>query len=333
MIKIYNFQVGQADCILVHFEENIDEIEPNDDVETEKRYFNLLIDGAYKKDKIHKKLCDELDKESIQGIVVTHVDEDHISGIIGLVEKKKKMIENAFLLFNKYDESLISYDQAKKLEQQFQTKFRSNIQVKSYEMEYSQDLMSQINTDSRYISIEIRSLEQRSLAEEISQEVINITILGPTQDNIKKFMQNWHNDNKNAEITNRASIMLLIEYEGKAIILSGDGYYTDIECALSEIKDLNKINVMKAAHHGASANNDILAELVEKYDCEHIFFTIDKEKYNGKKEHPNPKLLEELKKIADERDDSKEALVLSCNSDIKGSELENYLIEKTEINI
>ena len=105
MIKIYNFQVGQADCILVHFEEHIDEIEPND--VTEKRYFNLLIDGAYKKDKIHKKLCDELDKESIQGSVVTHVDEDHISGIIGLVEKKKKMIENAFLLFNKYDESLI----------------------------------------------------------------------------------------------------------------------------------------------------------------------------------------------------------------------------------
>ena len=52
MIKIYNFQVGQADCILVHFEENIDEIEPND--VTEKRYFNLLIDGAYKKDKITK---------------------------------------------------------------------------------------------------------------------------------------------------------------------------------------------------------------------------------------------------------------------------------------
>ena len=40
--------------------------------------------------------------------------------------------------------------------------------------------------------------------------------------------------------------------------------WEELEEQLARIKDLNKINVMKAAHHGASANNDILAELVEK---------------------------------------------------------------------
>lgn len=43
MIKIYNFQVGQADCILVHFEENIDEIEPNDDIRKIKSIKNYVM--------------------------------------------------------------------------------------------------------------------------------------------------------------------------------------------------------------------------------------------------------------------------------------------------
>lgn len=330
MIQINNFEVGQADCILIHFEKSVEMSDLGGNVLIEKKYFNLLIDGAYKKSKIENKLNETLGEEQIQGIVVTHIDEDHISGILGLVEKQMNKIENAFLLFNKYDESLISYNQGKELAKQFQKKFASNLQIKSYETEFSQELLDHMNCDPTILPIEIMSLEQRTLAEEIDQEIINITILGPTRDNIKKFMQNWDDNIKEGEITNRASIVLLIEYEGKTIVLSGDGYYIDIKSALSDIRNLEKIDVMKAAHHGALDNNIALVELTEQFHCNHIFFTIDESEYQKKKEHPDTKLLKELKKLADEREGP---LVLSCNTELGKSDLNQYMIKKNKINI
>jgi len=35
--------------------------------------------------------------------------------------------------------------------------------------------------------------------------------------------------------------MLLLEFDGKAVILSGDGYYTDIREAIADIENLKKL--------------------------------------------------------------------------------------------
>lgn len=318
MIKIFNFDVGQADCILLHFEKGSKE---NDTYQ----YFNLLIDGGYQKNNIASNLNDALGDEKIQGVVVTHVDRDHISGILRLVSDSMDKINDAFLLFNKYDESLISYTEAKKLAEQFQKNFSSNIQIKSYEESFSIELMEKINCNKEFLDVYIMSLGQRRKCPHIDKEIIIITILAPSIENVTRFMRNWHDNMIDAQITNKSSIVLLLEFEDKKLLMSGDGIYSEIGDSLSKIKDLKKIDVMKAAHHGAEKNNIGLKEIAKKYKCSEIFFTIDEKKYNEKKEHPDHKLLEELKSI--------NSIHLTCSSSLNDGDLSNYLECKTEIKL
>lgn len=325
MIKITNFDVGQADCILIHFEKGNKE---NDTY----RYFNILIDGGYKNSGIALKLKESLGDETIQGIVVTHVDRDHISGILGMLSDKMELMKDAFLLFNKYDESLISYSEAKELAEQFQKKFSSNIQIKSYEESFSLELMEKINCDEKFLDIEIMSLGQRRKCPYIDADKVIITVLAPSIDCITRFMRNWHLDRKDAKTTNEASIVLLLEFEGNAILMSGDGEYLEIRNALSKINNIEKIDVMKAAHHGAAANNIGLKETAIKYHCTEIFFTIDENQYNREKKHPDLELLRELKE-AETLTDKKETIHLTCSSAITNADLLEYLECKTEIRL
>lgn len=325
MIKIINFDVGQADCILVHFEKGNKE-------NNTYQYFNLLVDGGYKNNNIELKLKNCLGGEKIQGIVVTHVDRDHISGISGMVSDNMEEIQDAFLLFNKYDENLISYNDAKVLAEQFQKMFSSNIQIKSYEESFPLELMEKINCSKEFLNIEIMSLGQRRKCPHVDVEKVIITILAPSIDNITKFMRNWHGDKVNPQITNRSSIVLLLEFDGKAVLMSGDGQYSEIRDALSQIKNLERIDIMKAAHHGAEQNNIGLKELAIKYHCSEIFFTIDEKKYLCKKTHPNLDLLKELKGI-ETLNDKKDIIHLTCNSEITNDDLLNYLEHKTEMRL
>lgn len=283
MITINNIDVKQADCILVQF-----------DNEEKGKYFNLLVDGAYKKDKVDSTLEKILKDQDIQGVVLSHLDADDISGVLNLVEMENSKIKEAFLLFNKFDSDLISYKQAKTLEHKFRENYPDNKLIKSYEESFTQELMEQINGNDKFLHARIYSLAQRQMKEEIDQDIVNITILGPSMEHAKRFMQKWNKDMVDGKIINRSSIMLLLEFNNKAVILSGDGYCSDIKEAIDEIKDLKKIHVIKAAHHGAVNNNDALSDLVTQYEVDHVFFTIDESKYNKNKEHPSPDILVKL---------------------------------------
>ncbi len=323
MIKITNFDVGQADCILIHFEKG-------EKGKNNYQYFNLLVDGGYKSSDIASKLWTCLEDETIQGIVVTHVDRDHISGILGMVSDRMEKIKDAFLLFNKYDENLISYSEAKELAEQFQKKFSSNIQIKSYEQSFSLELMEKINCNEKFLNVEIMSLGQRRKCPGIDAEKVIITVLGPSIERITRFMRNWHSDKRDPKTTNEASVVLLLEFDGKAILMSGDGEYSEIRGALSKITNIEKIDVMKAAHHGAAANNIGLKEIAIKYHCPEIFFTIDEKKYSREKKHPDLKLLKELKEV-ETLTDHKEMIHLTCSSAITDADLLEYLECQTEI--
>lgn len=283
MITINNINVKQADCILVQFEK-------------EGKYFNLLVDGAYKKDDVSITLNEILGDQNIQGVVVSHLDADHISGVLNLVETKYSKIKDAFLLFNKFDSDLISYKQAKALEQRFGENYTDKKLIKSYEESFSQELLEQLNGNDNFLHVRIYSLTQRQMKEDINQDIVNITILGPSKEHAKRFMHKWNKNAVDGKIINQSSIMLLLEFENKAVILSGDGYCSDIKDAIDEIKDLNKIHVIKAAHHGAVNNNDALTDLVTRYKVEHVFFTIDESKYNKSEEHPSLDILVKLQR-------------------------------------
>lgn len=341
MIKVTSFDVGQADCILVHMDKELN---------GKRRYFNLLIDGAYKKNQIGKKLKESLGKECIQGIVVTHVDQDHISGILDIVKGMNEKIRNAFVLFNKYDENMISYNEAKDLSILLKTNFPRNMQICSYSRNYWDSLVSQLNQNPKYLEVELLSIAQRYKCPKIDSNKVYITIVGPSIEEVRRLMRDWKQYNeskkneekpgKNARVINEASIVLLIEFDGSAILLSGDGYFDqDKPCTirkkLEKIKNLDKIDLIKASHHGALENNEGLVDVVKKYHCKKVFFTISQKEFVDKMEeeskhpkkapvakHPDPQLLKDLHDIRNQNGDSVE---LVCSEDINDIRLTNYM--------
>lgn len=317
MIKIKNFDVGKADSILLHFErkdQNLDE----------KKYFNLLIDGGHAKDEIREKLEEVLGEEKLHGIVVTHIDRDHISGVLDLVSRKNKLdFSNTFVLFNKYDETMISYLQAEKLAVELKSSFKEELLVKSYAKLYSVEDNKKLNSakdNDSELSVNLMSYKQRKKYSKLDENKVNITILGPDIEYLNKFMQNWKDKIVNAEITNRSSIMILIEFNDIKVLLTGDGYIDEIKESLKQL-ELEKIDVIKASHHGAKENNKGLIDIVEDYKCGIVFFTITGTDDNN---HPDIDLVKELydKKCA-----------LHCSANVTGAELKKYITTKKDITI
>lgn len=94
---------------------------------------------------------------------------------------------------------------------------------------------------------------------------------------------------KRSKVTppNLASLMLLVEENGKTILLSGDGHADDILKGLAFHKKLDSegrihVNVLKVQHHGAEYNID--EHFVSKVTADHYIFC-------GNGEHDNPDLL------------------------------------------
>jgi len=85
---------------------------------------------------------------------------------------------------------------------------------------------------------------------------------------------------------NLASLMLLIEENGKSLLLTGDGHWQDIlkglgfQCKLNNAGQIH-LNVLKVQHHGAE--NNINEEFVSKVTADHYVFC-------GNGEHENPDL-------------------------------------------
>ena len=87
-------------------------------------------------------------------------------------------------------------------------------------------------------------------------------------------------------IPNLASIMFLIEADGKTVLMTGDGHSEDIIKGLKKKKKLSSnntkhVNVLKIQHHGASANID--EDFCKKITADHYVFC-------GNGTHSNPEV-------------------------------------------
>lgn len=97
-------------------------------------------------------------------------------------------------------------------------------------------------------------------------------------------------DRDDVSIPNLASIMFLVEADGKTILMTGDGHSDDIIKGLKKNKRLNNegsihVDVLKIQHHGAAANIDI--EFCKKITADHYVFC-----GNGTHTNPEEKVLE-----------------------------------------
>ncbi|MBU3175183.1 MBL fold metallo-hydrolase [Clostridium estertheticum] len=292
MFKIYNIYVGQGDCFLIVMEE-----EPNmvdkDEEEKAKKYFTILVDGGFAKYHIYKKVKEILAGKDLNVIVVTHVDQDHISGIKQFINKKDLNLEKTVILFNKFDKEVISYRDGEKLFDKIQQNCNENLLLKSYSVDFIEEnkkLKAEWSAKN-YLDCKFYSVGQRKKVIKIDNKVVSITVLGPEYSVVSNFMKNWKDDITNSIITNKSSIVILIEYKDYRILMLGDAYLRDVKKSMEKLKDLvKKIDLIKVSHHGARDNNEGLWEFAKEYDCKKFMITID-EKQEDEKNHPNRELI------------------------------------------
>lgn len=282
-VEIKSFAIQQADCFLIKIEES-------------GKYFNLLVDCG--KAGLQDAIKDELGDKVLNGVVITHVDADHISGILDLLQINQNNIINnkTFFLYNKYDESLISYEQGQKLYELIKQYGHNKLLIKSYAGNYyKENEVIQRRSPKSDLPVRLLSLTQRSLIERksLDKDTVYITMLSPDISILKKFMRKWSMNQKSAEYQNRSSIVFLLEFNEKSVLMLGDAMVADVEKHLKQIKGLDKIDYIKISHHGAKDNNKGLADIATIYHCNKTAVTIKGDQKN-EKTHPSRDLIEEL---------------------------------------
>ena len=252
---------------------------------------SILVDGGmpntYKKS--IKSLLSSVD--NLEYIFITHIDRDHIGGILKLLDSKDAdKIQN--ICFNS-----------------------GNIfKVKDYNLISESDGISLIEYINKSTTIK-SNRKEITLDTEFNLNGLKISFLSPTHDAIINFnksfnlgkvkeealISNTYSTTKSEKIcdlskvffkekklvddpANGVSLAMLIEYNNKSILLLGDAKDSILIKALKEkkysISNKLKVDYIKLSHHGSKfhTSNDFL-DLVE---CQHFIISA-----NGTNAHPN----------------------------------------------
>lgn len=325
---------GHGESILLGFEKQYKDSngfeDGNSSIEAIQKTFHILIDaGSEKKSryidnngKVQQASFDSLKNElsnlkcHINGIIITHVDDDHIGGFIKLFDNMyysvKDYMNLVFVLFNDFDQHKIGFRQANSLSQTLQKRLKdtNTTMLKSYQENYiikNAKINQMIEMDGELLPIRFYDLQSRKALKKIEDYIIHVTLLYPstTDTVVKDLMQKWKKYNedpktkndKSEKLKNENSIAVLIEYEQCKIVLGGDGYLKNISQSLENLADSSekafKIDVMKLLHHGAIENNDGIIEFIKEHKCEKLLYSA-----NGinHKEHPNIEMIYQILK-------------------------------------
>lgn len=305
-----------GDAILITFKEK-------------EKVRNILIDGGIsatylKKDKNGKLQYGELketfdkireNKEKIDLLILTHVDDDHIGGVLKWFEKDKeadKIIEQVWfnsgrLISQYFNEQEIAENL---LEIEFESTLTSIGQGVKFE-----DYIEEKEIWNRSITIALECFEYLG---------IKFKILSPSPDKLKLLLGKWEkekpesldtsthkndyeltlkehikkdNFKEDEAVHNGSSIAFIMTYDKKNFVFLADAHPTVIVNSLkafgySKEKPLN-VELVKISHHGSKANNSLeLLELIKTN--KYVICT------NGDKHaHPNKQFLARLASVND----------------------------------
>ncbi|MCF2304895.1 MBL fold metallo-hydrolase [Photobacterium carnosum] len=258
----------------------------------------VLIDGGTPN--TYGQIINTLDDNSLSAVFVTHVDYDHIGGIINLIEDDNYNIDNCIFYMNHPD--LICEYQGNKVG------FKHGDTVN--------DLLKRRKKTFNSIK---------------SQDIINIDdiqllALSPTENDILELHKNW-NANKfyiddqltyikrqknNGDIINKSSIVLIITHNNINILLLGDAHAKPtceelIKLGYS-IKKPIFLDLIKISHHGSKHNTS--KELLELVDCTNFYISTNGGNYN----HPDK---ETIKLLADRATELNTTFNIYLNYDIE----------------
>ncbi len=313
-IKFEFLKAGNGDCIFINIDNQI----------------NILIDGGIE-NTYYRELKPFLKKEVIDRglqldlVVLTHYDDDHIAGLLKLLEDEIRQIENKKntiikeLWFNSFDKALgkpINYTNNTSAKQQI--KFN----------DYIKKLLPYISYKSLISIDEIQNIFIGN-----NQE-LKITLLSPNNQKLEKLFLKYKKETKNYQTSSRsndynksieelslkrfkkdtslpngASIAFILEYKNKKFLFLADAH---IDLIVDSLKRLDyssnnklKLEFIKLSHHGSKKN--INQEFLNLIDSNNFIILTS----GGKHGHPDKEALSKI--ILNSNRENSKKLNFICN--------------------
>lgn len=281
MIKLKSLSAHDGDCFFINYGNGHNPLT------------NILIDGGRGR-LVVQQLKSEIESiiekgENIDLLVLSHIDEDHVKGLLDLFslrEFDKSCIKRVFfnsreLLSNKFGNGDLEEKQLEINKDNEEISFKQGESVGAFFQ--SADLIE-----------EMVIVDSSSKPVNINKAVI--TILTPDEKSLKKLHTNWNKEFQKREtdkeivakspdygieveeiiknqfkedqaIVNGSSISFILEYEGKKILMLGDAHPSSVQKKLEELygDEVIHFDLVKVSHHGSKANTS--ASLLAHIDC------------------------------------------------------------------
>ena len=276
----------------------------------------ILVDGRQER---QGKLSFDYMKDSIKNyekidyLIITHIDDDHIGGILKLLElpdndEVSERLSKTVIIYNSVVSSIIHYQQAERLEKILSTRNLINTCEKDYS-KFSQNFLVLLPYVRRkkFDPDEYKLYRKRPVLTFIHP--VDATDVEKVHEDYLKKKRNRTLNQTNSELVNRHSIVFLLEFSGKRVLFTGDAYIEDIFPKVLDLKNIlienseeksllaaserkdKKIDIIKIPHHGTYENNKQLAANARKCDCRRFIVTGEK---IWREKHPAKSLLNEL---------------------------------------
>jgi beta-lactamase superfamily II metal-dependent hydrolase len=282
MLTLQILKAFSGDALLLSFE-GIDEEE-----------HHILIDGGMPNTytKYIKKALRKI--EQLDAVFITHIDKDHIGGILKLLDSsQKEKVQNIFFnsgkMIKKSNSTMISESDGVALVDFINSSenFKSNreeitTEAKAFEF---------FGLDIAFLSPSYEALEVFNQAftigevkEEalISQMVEEVTSIVDLEQLLieRPFREKRLKDDP----ANGASLSMLIRFQEKTILLLGDAKDAIIIASLKKMgysaKNRLRVDYLKLAHHGSRYHTS--EEFLALVECQHYIIST-----NGRYGHPN----------------------------------------------
>ena len=242
----------------------------------EKHY--IVVDGGPSSKYCIDDIVEELNKlPSIDLMVLTHFDDDHIAGLIEYVKQHKsgdfpveRIWANCAKSVPIHISSAISYTQAETLDKLLNKIGEEHAFVRD------ENINNTLPTfDLGFCKIQILSPTPEALIVN-TKKYKEVAIIASTRVNadckkpLEELATNVNTHKKDGEdVINRSSIAFTIEAEGKTLLMMGDADPWIVHAKLKELgyseEKPMKVDVMKVSHHGS--RNNTCNELLDMLDC------------------------------------------------------------------
>lgn len=316
-LKIKFYQVGCGDAIRITYHDK------------EKNFFNVFVDGGYLPSyrRILKPELNNLTEgEQIDLWILTHLDADHINGVVGYLryssEKESKLLRRVwFNFFNKFnlpnESSAVSFGKAIELREKIKEydllELKQDIVIGNPIYELGGAKITVLSPDyDTYVKLKIQwELEESNFHKPAGPVSVSSFTDADDKLQIAELSKRKETPEDKNDIVNRSSIAFLFEQEGNSILFLGDSHVSVVTDSLKNlIKNGEKIKVdyVKLSHHGSIKN--FSCGILDLIDCKNFIISSNGENIHGL---PNKEV---LAKILD-RENKDEQINFFFNYDCK----------------